>query len=417
MKDIHSKSITEISEFIREKKITPLELVKNSLERIEVLNPKLNAFITVLAEEALEEAKSATEEIKSGNWKGPMHGIPYAVKDMFDTAGIRTTAAFRYFEKRIPKKDAVVVQKMKQAGAILIGKTNMHELAMGTTSVVSHFGTVHNPWNLNYIAGGSSGGSAAAIAAGLCFATIDTDAIGSCRLPASCCGVTGFKASYGLIDLSGVLEGEKADDLILKLAHAGLMTNAVQDIPILLNILSEPSVSKSEFKSDYTSALQFGKKLKIGIVQNFKSSEDLKHSFLKVVEVFREQGHILENINIPSDFIPFNIQSIEKERGSISSILFENIDVLVLPTTTDLTPTIKAAKAAGPTSFSSDNTYFANHYGLPAISIPFGLSQDGLPLGFQIVGRHWGEGEVLSLAHSYQKQAEWKPNLRQLIPG
>jgi len=173
-------SITEVSELIRQKKVSPVELVTGCLERIEQLNPKLNAFITVIAEQALEEAKIAEREIKDGKWRGPLHGIPVGVKDFFDTAGIKTTAAFEYFKDRVPSKDAEVVTKLKKAGAIVIGKMNMHELGMGTTSVISHFGSVHNPWNQDYVAGGSSGGSAAAVAAGLCYATVDTDAIGSC---------------------------------------------------------------------------------------------------------------------------------------------------------------------------------------------------------------------------------------------
>jgi len=177
-------TIAEISELIRLQKISPLELVTGCLERIERFNPTLNAFITVIYDEALKNAREAEKEIRSGKWKGPLHGIPVGVKDFYDTAGIRTTAASAHFKDRIPKKDADAVIKLKEAGAIIIGKTNMHELGMGTTSVVSYFGSVHNPWSKDYVAGGSSGGSAAAVAAGLCYATVDTDAVGSCRLPA-----------------------------------------------------------------------------------------------------------------------------------------------------------------------------------------------------------------------------------------
>ncbi len=200
-------SITEVSELIRQKKVSPVELVTGCLERIEQLHPKLNAFIKVTADQALQEAKIAEREITNGTWKGPLHGIPVGVKDFFDTAGIRTTAAFAAFKDRVPAKDAEVVTKLKEAGAIVLGKLNMHELGMGTTSVMSHFGAVHNPWNTDYVAGGSSGGSAAAVAAGLCYATVDTDAIGSCRLPAACCGVVGFKGTYGLLSTKGIAIG------------------------------------------------------------------------------------------------------------------------------------------------------------------------------------------------------------------
>ena len=191
--EVHYAKINEISERIRERKVSPGEVVKASLERIEKLDPKLNAFITVLADEALEQAKAAEAEIKAGDWRGPLHGIPVGIKDFYDTAGIKTTAAFELFKDRVPAKDAAGVVKLNQAGAIVIGKMNMHELGMGTTSLVSYYGPVHNPWDSRHIAGGSSGGSAAAVASGMCDATLDTDTIGSCRLPAACCGVVGFR--------------------------------------------------------------------------------------------------------------------------------------------------------------------------------------------------------------------------------
>ena len=173
---------------------------------MEQLNASTNAFITMLPDQARHQAKDAASEIAAGAYRGPLHGIPIAIKDFYDTAGIRTTAAFEHFQHRIPQRDAVSVKKLKDAGAIIVGKTNMHRLGMGTTGIESAYGPVLNPWNADYIAGGSSAGSAAAVASGMCHATLDTDAIGSCRLPASCCGVVGFKGTYGLIDAKGILE-------------------------------------------------------------------------------------------------------------------------------------------------------------------------------------------------------------------
>jgi len=215
MDTLKNINIAEISGLIHSKKLSPLELVKNCIARIEELNPSLNAFITVMHDEAMKSASIAEKEIGGGNWKGVLHGIPIAVKDFYDTAGIRTTAGFEKFKGRIPEKDAGIVKQLKEAGAILIGKTNMHKLGMGTTSVDSFFGSVHNPLNPEYVAGGSSGGSAVAVATGMCFATVDTDAVGSCRIPAACCGTMGFKASNGLINMEGILAGEKADDAII----------------------------------------------------------------------------------------------------------------------------------------------------------------------------------------------------------
>src|SRR5260370_29779122 len=192
-------TISEIIELIRRREVSPVEIVQATLGRIELINPKLNAFIAVLGDEALDAARRAEAEIAAGDWRGPLHGVPVGVKDMFDTASVRTTAAFEHFRNRTPKKDAAAVTKLKQAGAIVIGKMNMHRLAMGTTSVESAYGAVHNPWDPDFSAGGCPGGSAAAVAACLCYATLDTDAIGSCRLPPACCGATGFQGTYGLI--------------------------------------------------------------------------------------------------------------------------------------------------------------------------------------------------------------------------
>jgi aspartyl-tRNA(Asn)/glutamyl-tRNA(Gln) amidotransferase subunit A len=218
---------------------------------------------------------------------------------MFDTAGIRTTAAFEAFKDRVPEKDAEVVAKLKAAGAIVVGKTNMHQLAMGTTSVISHFGSVHNPWNADYIAGGSSGGSAAALAAGLCYATIDTDAIGSCRLPASCCGVTGSKATYGLLSTKGILEGEKADETIIRLGHTAVMTRTVEDAAILLNVVADSKISQSEFRNDYRVAFDAMKNPRIGVVKNFKATDEVRTHFLNAVEVFRSLKYVISDINVP----------------------------------------------------------------------------------------------------------------------
>src|SRR5262249_39662128 len=179
--------IATLHERIRTRVVSPVEVVNTCLGRIEQINPKLNAFITVLADEAREQANVAETEIKLGKWRGPLHGIPVGIKDFYDTAGIRTTAAFEHFKDRVPRN----VAKLKNAGAIIIRKTNMHRLGEGTTGIDSYFGPVLNPWNAQYIPGGSSAGSAAAVATGMCYATLDTDAIGSCRLPAACCGVVG----------------------------------------------------------------------------------------------------------------------------------------------------------------------------------------------------------------------------------
>jgi aspartyl-tRNA(Asn)/glutamyl-tRNA(Gln) amidotransferase subunit A len=259
---LYYRSIGELSALIRSMEISSVDIVDACLARIETLNPNLNAFITVSTSEARDHAKAAEAEIKAGKWRGRLHGVPVGVKDFYDTANIRTTAAFEPFKNRVPRHDAAAVAKLKDAGAIIIGKTNMHQLGMGTTGLESYFGPVKNPWNDAYIPGGSSSGSAAAVAAGMCYATLDTDAIGSCRLPAACCGVVGFKATFGAISSKGILEGEKADETILWLSHPGITTRSADDTAIVLKALAESH-------EETTMSTQ----LRVGIADNFTAHQ------------------------------------------------------------------------------------------------------------------------------------------------
>ena len=403
-------TITEVSEQLRTGKASPVKLVRECLDGIDRLNPVLNAFITVTAEQAIRRAQVAEDEIRGGQWRGPLHGVPVAFKDFFDTERIRTTAAFVRFKDRVPVRDAAVVQRLKDAGAIMVGKTNMHELGTGTTSVNSYFGSVHNPWNRNYVAGGSSGGSAAAVATGLCYASVDTDAVGSCRLPAACCGVTGFKGTYGLISTKGILEGEKTDDVILHLSHAAITTRSAEDTALVLNVLADSKMSKGKLKGDYRKALESSKKVLLGIARNYTASKGVRDNFVKAVEVLERSGYSTVDVDVPFGMASFNMASIEEDRRKITALLFKDIDALLLPTTTDSVPTIKAAEAAGPQAVSPNNTFFCNYFSLPAISVPCGQDENNLPLALQIAGPPWGEGVVLDVANSFQKQTRWHLN-------
>ncbi|SDP91192.1 Asp-tRNAAsn/Glu-tRNAGln amidotransferase A subunit [Mucilaginibacter sp. OK268] len=398
MENYHNASIAAVSKLIKAKKVSPVDLVDACLQRIEEYDTQLNTFITVLADEARKQAQITEEEINRGEWKGPLHGIPVAVKDFYDTAGIRTTAGFVHFKDRIPEKDAEVVQKLKEAGAILIGKTNMHELGMGTTSLVSYFGPVHNPWNTEFIAGGSSGGSAAAVAAGFCYATIDTDAVGSCRLPAACCGVTGFKSTYGLISGKGILEGEQADETIIKLSHVGITTRYAEDAAILLDIFSDQQQATD--LSDH-------KKITIGFVSNYKASDGVNAVYFQAKEKFSSLGYRIADISLPFELASFSTATIDQDRKTISEQLFKNVDVVVLPTLTGQVPDIQSAQAKGPMTLSADNTFFFNYYGLPAISIPCGFDGNGMPQGLQVAGPWGGDDQVLKVAHVYEQAAQW----------
>jgi aspartyl-tRNA(Asn)/glutamyl-tRNA(Gln) amidotransferase subunit A len=231
--DITSLDLHEVAALVRQKKISPVEITRACLVRIETLNPLLNTFVSVTAESAMAEARQAESEVQRGEWRGPLHGIPIALKDLFDTAGVRTTAASALFKDRIPQEDAGVVQRLRDAGAIFLGKLNMHELAFGpTTRATSYFGRVCNPWAIEYISGGSSGGSGAAVAAGLCYAALGSDTGGSIRQPAAFCGIVGLKPTYGRVSTRGVIPVSWSAD------HIGPMTRSVVDAAIVLHAIA-----------------------------------------------------------------------------------------------------------------------------------------------------------------------------------
>jgi len=400
----HYMSIRELSQRLRARETSPVAVITACLTRIDQLSERLNTFATVLADQARENAEEAAAEIKAGNWRGPLHGVPVGVKDFYDLANVRTTAAFEGFKNRVPKKDAAGVAKLKEAGAIVVGKMNMHRLGMGTTGLESYFGAVRNPWNDGYIPGGSSSGSAAAVAAGLCHATLDTDAIGSCRLPAACCGVVGFKGTYGLISPNGILEGEKADEAILWLSHPGITTRTVEDAAIILNVLAEPNAMAHV--RDYRGELSKERRLRIGIADNFKADKEITRAFTTAVEQLQSIGHDVVAARAPFDIPPFgDLHAIEADRKTVSERAFRDIDILLLPTTATTVPTVKDA-GSSPQALSAQNTVFANYFGLPAVSVPCGFDKHGLPIGLQIVGKPWDEGTALHLARQYEMTVE-----------
>lgn len=394
---VHYLTIDELQRAIRHKVMSPVAVVEASLSRIEKLNGELNAFALVLPDQALEQAKHAESEISAGRWRGPLHGVPIGIKDFYDTAGIRTTAAFERFRNRVPSQDAVSVAKLKAAGAVIIGKMNMHALGMGTTGLESLFGPARNPWNARYIPGGSSSGSAVAVASGLCYATLDTDAIGSCRLPAACCGVVGFKGTYGAISAKGILDGEPADQAILWLSHPGITTRSVGDTAIMFNALAASDRSVSLDDSGAAEA-----RLRIGVANNFTAETDITAAFEAAVQTMRTFGHDVAPASAPLDIPPIdNMDAIESDRQNIRDRAFREMDVLVLPTTTTRVLTIDKARA-NQQALSPAHTVFANYFGLPAVTVPCGVDRNGLPIGLQVVGPPWDEHKVLRLAHQYE---------------
>jgi len=397
---LHYLNLRDLAARIRTGDVSPIDVIDACLARIEALHPRLNAFITVLADAARERAVEAEAEIRAGAWRGPLHGVPIGVKDFYDTAGVRTTAAFETFRNRVPTRDAVAVSTLKEAGAIVIGKTNMHTLGMGTTGLESAFGPAHNPWDDAYVPGGSSSGSAAAVAAGLCYATLDTDAIGSCRLPASCCGVAGFKGTYGAISSKGILDGEPVDEAILWLSHPGITTRSAGDTAIVLDAVAEPDARAKMSAHDSLSP-----RLRIGVAANTSAEADVDRAFKSAVETVRSLRHEIVAATAPLDVPRMgDLRTIQTDRDAIADRAFSDIDVLLLPTIPSTVPLVEKARA-NPQALPAAHTMFANYFGLPAISIPCGVDGHGLPIGLQIVGRPWGESAVLRLAREFEAAA------------
>ena len=463
---MHS-SILELGERFRKRSLSPVELTKDCLARIAELNPAIHAFITVTSDSALEEARRAEAEIARGDWRGPLHGIPLAVKDLIDTAGIRSTAGSALFQERIPLEDAEVVRRLRHAGAVLLGKQNLHEFAYGGSSVIGYYGAVHNPWNLAHIAGGSSGGSAAAVAAGLGYGAIGTDTSGSIREPAALCGVVGLKPTYGRVSARGVIP------LAPSLDHIGPMAATVEDVAVILEAIaglnpnddpddelnddSTDPASRKVPAADYARALrQKPGPLRIGVPRSF-FYEDLDPEVAvatdNALRVLAPMAADMREIELPvptdrslqsaeafayhAEFVartpelyePETLRRIESGRNlSARDILelqnqlqntrreivgvFENLDVLVTPTTPVVAPTIADLLEDRDQLRARElvllrNTRPFNIWGLPAISVPCGFTAAGLPMGLQISGPHWQEARVLQLAYAYEQATDW----------
>ena len=452
------RSILETSKLLRSRQVSPIELTRECLARIEELNPKLNAFITVTADSALDEARQAEAEIQHGEWRGPLHGIPLALKDLIDTAGVLTTAASAVFKERIPAEDAEVTRRLKQAGAILLGKQNLHEFAYGGSSLVSYFGEVRNAWNPEHIAGGSSGGSATAVAAGMCYGAIGTDTAGSIREPASLCGVVGLKPTFGAVSTRGVIP------LSQSLDHVGTIARTVEDAAIIFQAIAKETDVVQGWGSASPVRIEDppAHKLRIAVPRKFFCEEldpEVASAFEQALSVLSTMSDISEiNLEVPTDrtlqkaesyayhakfvrqspelYQPETLRRIrtgedispedaarckrdlQEARKQIASV-FDSIDLLVTPTAPIPAPAIAELKANPDQLRPRElvllrNTRPMNVWGLPAISVPCGFTQFGLPIGLQIIGPHGGESEVLQLAHAYEQATAWHQHLPNL---
>src|SRR6266853_5600119 len=446
--------LAEASLAVQKKELSPVDLTQACLARIERLNPELNAFITVTAESAVEEAKAAEAEIARGAWRGPLHGVPLAVKDLLETAGVRTTAASEVLKHHIPSEDAEVVRRLRASGAVLLGKLNLHEFAYGGSGTIGHFGAVRNPWNTAHVTGGSSSGSAAAVAAGMCAGAIGTDTAGSIRLPAACCGITGLKPSYGLVSTRGVIP------LSWSLDHVGPMARTAADAALIFQAIAayDPQdVGSQKFPPVYyPSAIEESTaSLRLGVAQEFWNDVDAEvrravdaavAALSKLAAGAREislsteadrtlvrcEPYTYHQQYLPkheSDYDPETLkrirggadvtatQYIQAYRGLLRQRreileLFEQVDLIVTPTTPLLPPSLAELQAAGNQLRSKElvmlrNTRPFNMLGLPSISLCCGFSKSGLPIGVQISGAPGADGVVLALAHAYQKQTDW----------
>jgi aspartyl-tRNA(Asn)/glutamyl-tRNA(Gln) amidotransferase subunit A len=453
--ELTSLNLHEAAKLVKTRQISPVELAQAHLARIAQLDPRLNCFITITPEIALQQAREAESEIGRGNYRGALHGIPLALKDLFETQGIRTTAGSTFFAEYIPETDAAVVQKLRQAGAVMLGKLNMHEIALGVTNENPHYGDCCNPWDLKRMTGGSSGGNAAALAAGLCMGAMGSDTGGSIRIPASLCGVVGLKPTYGRVSLRGVIP------LSWNLDHAGPMARCVQDVAMLLQSMAgyDPQDAWSVDMPvwDYLSLPEQGiKGWRIGLAANdyFTDPEIVNSEVNEAVQlaahVFEKLGAIVEEVSFPnaweaamvnglmtpSDGAAFHHQRLaENPQGFGADVLkrlqagaayssteyilarrmqtilrcqfsefFNEFDLLLTPTTPITAPERGAADPVDRPRLLTRFTAPFNLTGLPALSVPCGWSSEKLPIGLQVVGRTWEEAKVLTAGWLYEQE-------------
>lgn len=460
-KELPLMTIKALSGLIRRKEISPVELTKTVLERIDRLNSKLNAYVTLTADLALKEAGEAEQAIMRGLYLGPMHGIPIGHKDLYFTKGIRTTACSKLMLNFVPEFDATAVARWKKAGAILLGKLNTHEFAYGPTNEVSYFGPARNPWDLERMTGGSSGGSGAAVLTGLALAATGSDTGGSIRIPSSCCGVVGIKPTYGRSSRYGVFT------LCWSLDHTGPMTKSVEDAALTLQPLAgyDPNdpASADVPVPDYSKALAFDVRgVRLGIPREYffdQADFEVEAAVSKAIQVLEGLGARAEEVSIPSmkyaasaalliylsealayhepyyqtrpdeytdltrtfldlgnyvlakDYI--HAQQLRRRLLKEVEAVFQRVDVLVTPTLPIAAPKIGQGtvlvrgKEEGTFGTLLRFTEPFNLTGLPALSLPCGFSRENLPIGLQIVGKPFDEAMVLRVGHAYETNTEW----------
>lgn len=450
-------TVTGAAERIKGRRLSPIELTEACLARITNLDARLRTFITVTRQEALAAAHKAATAIANGNYKGPLHGVPFALKDLFDTAGVRTTAGSRILAEHVPSEDASVTERLTEAGGVLLGKLNMHEFAFGVTGVNPHYGAIENPWGRGRSAGGSSSGSAAAVAAGMVPAALGTDTGGSIRIPAALCGITGLKPTYGRVSRRGVVT------LSWSLDHVGPMARTAADVAIVLQAIAghDPmdETSSDQPVPDYVQELEDPhnlKRVRIGVPREYffdNVDPEALRAVQEAIKLLGERKADLIEVELPHiaeagaaataillpEALAFHRRWLserpedygEDVRGRLDLGLaypavsyveaqrlrslivdewrrqvFDKVDLLAVPTTPVPAPSLDEDVL----QVTLNLTRFTNPInllGLPAASVPCGFTAAGLPVGLQLVGRWWEEGLVLRAASAYQHATDW----------
>ena len=452
-KSIEFATILEVGALIRSSELSAVALTTLMLDRIERLEAKLNAFITVTSDLAMEQAQRADSELASGYDRGPLHGIPIAVKDLIATQGILTTGGSKYYDGWIPDADAAVVKRLSAAGAVMLGKTNLHEMAFGSTSINPYYGAVSNPWKLDHHPGGSSGGSAVAVAAGMAYAGIGTDTGCSVRQPAQCCGIVGHKPTFGLVSKAGVLP------LVGSMDHVGPLTRTVRDSALVLRAIQGPDSndphSVERAADDYFTRMNTALDgAVVGVPRRFFSTggdpevvdlvdralgtfeelgarvvecdlPEVERAFDEANVTFSEIAHaqgeaLAEDPEAFSDAFRHRYASVtqwsasdyeaaqdfrREFREKVAEAMVQ-CDVLAMPTSTVAAAPI-AEQPHDHDVQRRKNACIFNFTGQPAISIPCGFTAAGLPVGMMLVGEMFGDAKVFRFAHAFEEATPW----------
>jgi aspartyl-tRNA(Asn)/glutamyl-tRNA(Gln) amidotransferase subunit A len=454
-------NITRLSAMIRRREISPVEVTKYFLQRIHKLQPALNAYITITEELALRQAKQAEREILRGRYRGPLHGIPISIKDLICTKGIRTTGGSKILRRFMPKKNAAVIERLLDAGVVILGKASLHEFAFGVTNINPHYGPARNPWDTERISGGSSGGSAVTVQSAMALASVGTDTGGSIRIPSAACGCVGLKPTYGRVSLNGVIP------LAGSLDHAGPMTRCVEDAAIMLEAMTDPDQmpggrpmrGRTSFRRDLRNGIQG---LTVGLPKQFffeRISADVRKNVMDAIAALEQSGARVREITLQgmeeSDELAGAITSGEALAnhwqwigkrasdygGDVYSLLraamnqrsldyllaqtrrkkyrerlfqvLQSVDVLAAPTIPIVAPRIEdeeiviAGKRESLRSALLRLGRPGNLSGLPVISLPCGFSREGLPIGLQLIGRLWDEATLFKVAYAFERATTW----------